>query len=628
MREASSQRGIERRPAGRPWQWPFAKAPGSLALPTAPVLPRTPARRWLAVALQLLLLLVLLWPPALFAAVPSPETHEAHETSVLRLEGGVDRFDGWPAVRVLFDPSHDLSLDEVMARRDDFRIPDVPKANFGPRPETLWLRLPVQAEASDRWIAEIDYPPLNRIEAWVVLDGRIVGHALMGSDIPSGQRPSRSRAHVFGVDFQPGPVHEIYLRIDSATTVVTPIRIHREAGFIAYESLRMLLLGLVFGATILLIATTLIDGISLRDPAFFFYALMLSGIMMFFTSFSGLGHQLLWPTQEGLLVMVSPIGALIAVTAASFFVILALNMHERSPRLARCLQVTACCALLSVLAVIFGLLNYRQASLAATMLGPIQVVLALTESIRQARAGSRIAVYMVIGWGAYAIGSSSLALLLRGRIPADFLTQNLFQFSTLIEMLAWMQVLAIRIEQIRKHADRVGAEKQVLHALAHTDPLTGLLNRRGLVQAIDSLLAQPQPVFAVYLIDLDGFKAINDQLGHEAGDETLVRVGRRLRQVLRDDDVLARLGGDEFVVLTAGLPDRPTALAIGQKMLDAIVEPANLADGRPANIGATIGLALAPDDGDRADLLLRAADAAMYAGKSSGRHCVRQFEAA
>lgn len=558
---------------------------------------------------------------------------------MLKLEGSAPRFDAWPAVQVLFDPSRALGLADVMARPERFVLPDVPKANFGPRAESLWLRLPVQADAADRWIFEVDYPPLDRIEVWVTVDGRVIRHVLMGSDIPAAERPVRSRAHVFALDLPIGVVHDLYLRIDSETAVVTPIRLHRESAFVGYESLRLLLLGLMFGATSLLTATTFFNGISLRDPGFFHYALMLSGITMFFVSYSGLGHQFLWSTQGGLIRFVSPIGALIALSVASFFVISALGIDERNPRLALCLKVTACCAMLAIVAALAGLIDYRQASVAATVLGPIQIALALAESVRQARGGSRMAIYMVIGWGAYAIGSSSLALLLRGRLPVDFLTQNLFQFSSLVEMLAWMRVLAIRIEVIRQDADRVTAEKQALHALAHTDPLTGLLNRRGLIEAMDLRLAGPSPDFAVYLIDLDGFKGVNDRLGHEAGDETLVRVARRLREALRDDDVLARLGGDEFVVLADGRPadavgqarsrdtgqamTRDTALTIGNKMLDAISEPFHLCDGRPIEIGATIGLALAPVEGQRPDQLLRLADAAMYAGKADGRRCVR-----
>lgn len=626
MREANPFRGTPRRPAlrspppPRPWWRSLVR---SRPLPLPLILPlrlslRLPLSLPLSLpALLLLLLLAVGWPQAAKAAQAAPP-------AVLELDASAQRFDAWQAVKVLSDPGHALSLEDVVARSADFQVPDVPKANFGPRAETIWLHVPVRARIADRWIVEVDYPPLNRVEAWVMVDGQLLRHVLMGSDTPVAQRPSRSRAHIFAVDLRPGPVHDLYLRIDSATTMVTPIRLHREAGFVAYESMRMLLLGLIFGATSLLLATTFINGISLRDPAYFFYALMLLGITMFFVSYSGLGHQFFWSTQKGFFEKVSPIGALIALTAASFFVISALNMHERNPLLARSLQVTALCALASIIAAAVGLLNYRQSSVAATILGPIQIALALSESVRQAREGSRMAVYMVIGWGAYAIGSFSLALLLRGKIPVDFLTQNLFQFSSLVEMLAWMRVLAIRIEVIRLDADRIGAEKQALHALAHTDPLTGLLNRRGLVHEIETALARPDSSFALYLIDLDRFKAVNDQLGHEAGDETLVRVSRRLREVLRDDDILARLGGDEFVVLAAGLSDRPTAMTIGDKMLDAIVEPFELSDGRPIVIGATIGLALAPEEGGQADTLLRAADSAMYAGKSEGRHCVSQ----
>lgn len=546
----------------------------------------------------------------------------ANPPRTLTLDASAGRFDAWQAVRVLFDPDHRLSLGDVIARRDAFVVPDVPRANFGPRPDTVWLRVPVRAEISDRWLLEIDYPPLKRIEAWVVRDGQAIQHAVMGSDIAAGDRPMRSRAHVTAVGLAAGVEHELYLKIDSATTVVTPIRLHREAAFVAYESQRMLLLGLMFGATLLLISMTLVNGFSLRDPAFFYYAFMLIGVSMFFVSFSGLGHQFLWSTQSGPLEKISPIGALLALTGASFFVISALDMRARSPRMSRLLQAAALCALLSTMGAAAGLLNYRQVSVAATILGLIQIVLALAESLRQARAGSRMAIYMVIGWGAYAIGSMSLAGLLRGVMPVDFLTQNLFQFSSLVEMIAWMRVLAIRIEVIRQDAERVSAERQALHDLAHTDALTGLRNRRGLVDAMERALAAPRPQFAIYLIDLDGFKAVNDQMGHEAGDETLIQVGRRLTAILREQDIVARLGGDEFVVLALGVSSQEPAQAIGRKMLDAIREPCQLLDQQIARVGATIGIALAPADSTEADVLLRMADAAMYAGKSAGRQCM------
>ncbi len=546
------------------------------------------------------------------------------QATALTLAGTAGRFDAWPGAQVLFDAEHRFTLADVMARREAFATPEVPRANFGPRKETVWLHIPVRAMLADRWLLEIDYPPLKRIEAWLVRDGHVVQHGLMGSDIDTAERPIRSRAHVMPIDLVEGLSHDVYLKIDSATTVVTPIRFHREAAFVAYESQRMLLLGLMFGAPLLLVVTTLVNGFSLRDPAYFYYGFMLLGVSMFFVSYSGLGHQFLWSSQAGYLEKVSPIGALFALTAASFFVIAALDMHERSPRLARCLQVAALCALTAAVGASIGVFDYRQASLAATTLGPIQIVMALVESVRQTRAGSRMALYMVIGWGAYAVGSMSLAGLLRGVLPVDFITQNLFQFSSLVEMFAWMRVLAIRIEIIRTDAERIAAERQALHDLANTDALTGLRNRRGIVDAIEAALGGSHRQFAVYLIDLDGFKAVNDQHGHEAGDETLVQVGQRLTAVLREQDLVARLGGDEFVVLARGVSNTDAAQRIRSKMVEAIRVPFDLAAGQQVRIGATVGIAMAPLDADGADGLLRVADAAMYAGKPASRHDARQ----
>ena len=109
-----------------------------------------------------------------------------------------------------------------------------------------------------------------------------------------------------------------------------------------------------------------------------------------------------------------------------------------------------------------------------------------------------------------------------------------------------------------------------------------------------------------------------------AGDKVLAHVGRRLRAAMREGDVAARMGGDEFVVLAFGVHAQATALVVGRKMLDQIREPIQVAGQGFANIGATIGFALAPEDGTQAGILLRLADAAMYAGKTAGRQCVQR----
>jgi diguanylate cyclase (GGDEF)-like protein len=129
------------------------------------------------------------------------------------------------------------------------------------------------------------------------------------------------------------------------------------------------------------------------------------------------------------------------------------------------------------------------------------------------------------------------------------------------------------------------------------------------------------------VIGLDGFKPINDRLGHEAGDALLVEVGSRLKAQVRCSDVVARVGGDEFVMVVLGLPGEADAARVGEKVLAAFERPF-LVCGQTCRVGLTIGYCLAPDDGSDADSLLRCADAAMYAGKYGGRNCIRRGVAA
>lgn len=169
--------------------------------------------------------------------------------------------------------------------------------------------------------------------------------------------------------------------------------------------------------------------------------------------------------------------------------------------------------------------------------------------------------------------------------------------------------------------------QQQLEWLAHHDPLTHLPNRLLLGDRMRVAFAQAdraRKLLAVCYLDLDGFKAVNDTLGHEAGDRLLIEVASRLRDSLRAGDTVSRLGGDEFVLLLAGfetVADCEHALA---RLLVLLAAPYVLAEGT-ATISASIGVALYPLDRCDPDELLRRADQAMYLAKQGDRNCYRLF---
>jgi len=130
---------------------------------------------------------------------------------------------------------------------------------------------------------------------------------------------------------------------------------------------------------------------------------------------------------------------------------------------------------------------------------------------------------------------------------------------------------------------------------------------------------------AVCFVDLDGFKPINDRHGHDAGDEVLRAIGKRLQESVRGHDLVARLGGDEFVVVLTHLSDAVVVRDTLQRLLERLRGPINLENGALVSVSASLGVAVCPGDGESAQLLLRHADEAMYAAKGAGRNQIRFF---
>ncbi len=169
--------------------------------------------------------------------------------------------------------------------------------------------------------------------------------------------------------------------------------------------------------------------------------------------------------------------------------------------------------------------------------------------------------------------------------------------------------------------DRKRDEETILHMATH-DPLTNLptlrLARDRLEMAAAIAKRQKRPMAALF-IDIDGFKAINDTWGHDAGDRVLREIASRLVSCVRESDTAARIGGDEFLVVLSNLASRDDAALVAKKMLDAFSRPIGIAEGDVA-VGLSVGIAVYPEDGTGPDDLIKAADGAMYRVKRAGKN--------
>ncbi|MCX8146312.1 MAG: EAL domain-containing protein [Azovibrio sp.] len=199
----------------------------------------------------------------------------------------------------------------------------------------------------------------------------------------------------------------------------------------------------------------------------------------------------------------------------------------------------------------------------------------------------------------------------------------------------WLSITAVRdedgqpLQYIALFSD-ISERKQAeayIHHLAYHDPLTGLANRLLFNDRLDNAMHQAHRTrrpLALMLLDLDRFKAINDSLGHAAGDTLLKAVSQRLTRLLREGDTLGRLGGDEFALLLPEISSHADAASLASRMLAEFEKPFDL-DGREVFTSTSIGIAVYPSDGETPAVLLKHADVALYNAKDAGRSAFRFF---
>ena len=577
------------------------------------------ARLWRAgcgvASLVLYLLVLTALPGQVQAGEPLVLTHDRPEV------------DAWEAIALQADPTYQLSVEDMLNRLGEFKPPVRPGNSLGMHKAAMWLHIPIVAREAQRtsWVVKLGYSSL-RADLYLAQGGKVLQQARARQSDPA-QLAGRTPAMAF--DLQPGQQYDLLVRVQATGPLILPITVSEMPIHLRHALGEQILQGLLNGLAFCLLAYSLIQWVTQRDRMFGFYALVVLGSAGFSLQFFGIGPQYLWPNNPWMDLHSGPAAGLMALTGSFLFLGHTLAGDNPNGRYARTMRVGAGITAAVCIALVLGWLSVPFAIAFMSLAGALPSLISLPAALARVRQKDPIGATLLVAWVAFGIAAGVMVCLVQGWVTANFWTLHSFQIGATLDMLLFLRVMGLRALATQVQAQEAMRERDLMQLLANTDPLTGLSNRRGLQHALHAALAHcsPQRLVAVYLIDLDGFKPINDAHGHDVGDDLLVAVGHRLQANVRHQtDLVARLGGDEFIIMARDLATPEQAEELGRSLLRAFEHPFKLSQLR-IKVGLTIGYALAPLDSDDPQGLLRYADAAMYAGKQRGKHSVQRIPA-
>jgi diguanylate cyclase (GGDEF)-like protein len=588
--------------------------------------------------------LLCLWASAAGAAAASAQ-------GVFRVDGGGA---AWvTGVEVLEDPAGTLTLEDVRTRNAQFR--PLQSAVLPPGNSAWWLRLRLARgpAAPGDWVLVAGIPTLLSLDFHVPDgDSYRVYHA--GSSVPQSHRPLPSWEPRFPLRLESTP-ETFYLRVHDPAELVVPLQLLDAETLAQRDRDRAIVMSLFLGLMLGLLVYNLFLFLSLRDPAYGWYVASGTALLLCFLMMTGWGSLHLWPEAAGFEAVSRLFLPALWGVAYWQFISRFFTLEDEHPRLQMLLQVFTA---LFVVATLWSLTGERYyGTRALHVLAIIALPWVFVIAVRRWLDGFRPAAVLLAGQFALVLPVFLIALRVSGVIGASPLVDNGLLLGAAAETLFFALALAQRIrtaetardaalgllleerqarlEQVEAHnveleqkvSERTSqlqaansdleAQKRRLAEEASQDNLTGLANRRALAERfkmLNGLSQRSDARNALLLIDLDGFKYVNDSSGHDAGDAVLKTLAERLQALVRVGDTLARIGGDEFVVLMAQNATETEARSFARRLVEAICDPVEF-EGKSHRLGASIGIALSIPGQDTLSELMRRADQAMYEAK-------------
>ncbi len=564
--------------------------------------------QWLSVLLRIL---VYSFSSFFFSAQAAPS---------IQLIDSQTTVDAWPSVTYYVDHSAALDVSQAIALTEKFVSPKTAYGTLGIHKAPVWLKIPFQLspDSDGLWVLDIDYPPINRLDVYLTTKQQITQQATFSNLNTVKERSVNGRAHTLVLKAHPGDSYELYIRAENAGAMILPITISKPVSFHQKAQKEQILQGVLLGTALCFLMFSLMSGFNFRDLFFIKYALLITGGVLFSLLQTGIGGQYLWHGNRWIELHMGGLSAFIASTGSFLFIEHALR-QAMGPLEKRIMKMGAVLCIACALIYSFDLIDTQIVTLLVSTLGLAPALLGLPGAIRMTKRGERVGWYFLAAWLIYFVTTAVLIEVIKGRVDVGFWTIHSFQFGATADMFIFMAVLGMQSQALREDASKTKTEHLRLITLAHTDLLTSLPNRQSLYESTKEALKSlgRNQFLAIYIIDIDKFKAVNEHFSQTIGDELLIAVAKRLQYAVSQNSLVSRFTANEFAVLAPVLPTSEHAVKMGQALLKAFDEPFVL-NKKPYSITLTIGFAIAPLDSKDASNILRQANEAMYAGKRLG----------
>jgi diguanylate cyclase len=529
-----------------------------------------------------------------------------------------------------------------------------------------WLRFEVRKRAgfTQTPLLEIAYPVLDEVEVWLLRDGQVQDHQLMGDKLPFAARPVPHRFFLVPLALQDDQDYTVLLRVRTSSSVQVPLTLWGERAYHEHDQQRLLGQGLYFGCMLVMVLYNIFLFLIIRERNFLYFLLHALAMPLFLASLNGLAFQFLWPTattwnDQAIIVTLN-----VAVFFGIMFTSRFLQMRQYLPQLMPLIGTLLAASLALSIAAFF--VAYPLLIRLTIVVSALNCLVGLTSGILRVRQGDRAAFLYCLAWSVMLGGGIVLALAKFHLLPLNVITGNATQFGSAFVVLLLSIALAERINHERMlrynaQQDALQSERKLRHTqgemleaqrraneqleqrvrertaeleiangklaeLSATDQLTGLKNRRFLDALLAAEFARCSRYghsIAVLLLDIDRFKLFNDTFGHLVGDACLREVAAAVAQAVRAPvDRVARYGGEEFCVVMPET-DSEGARLVAERIRATVEAMVFNVEGRRVPVTVSVGVAaLIPAEGDTVPVLIATADRALYAAKEAGRNRV------